>query len=70
MGVSNYFAPLESSRKSANSRVLSPGVAKGPALGAALRAAEEAWIAADFPGDSETLEQIATNAVQHATKVT
>ena len=25
------------------------GVEKGPALGAALRAAEEAWIAADFP---------------------
>ena len=25
------------------------GVPKGPALGAALRAAEEAWIAADFP---------------------
>ncbi len=46
------------------------GVAKGPALGAALRAAEEAWIAADFPGDSETLEQIATNAVQGAVKVT
>ena len=27
------------------------GVGKGPALGAALRAAEEAWIAADFPSD-------------------
>ena len=29
------------------------GVAKGPALGAAMRAAEEAWIAADFPGDDD-----------------
>ncbi len=28
------------------------GIAAGPALGAALRAAEEAWIAADFPADS------------------
>ena len=27
------------------------GVPQGPALGAALRAAEEAWIAADFPAD-------------------
>src|SRR5581483_9134180 len=28
------------------------GVAAGPALGAALRAAEKAWVAADFPSDS------------------
>jgi tRNA nucleotidyltransferase/poly(A) polymerase len=38
------------------------GVEKGPALGAALRAAEEAWIAADFP-DSRALESIAAAAV-------
>jgi poly(A) polymerase len=44
------------------------GVEKGPALGAALRAAEEAWIAADFPADSETIGQIATNAVEGAAK--
>ncbi len=30
---------------------LQRGLAKGPALGVALRAAEEAWIAADFPAD-------------------
>ena len=30
---------------------LKRGLAKGPALGVALRAAEEAWIAADFPAD-------------------
>jgi poly(A) polymerase len=35
------------------------GLAAGPALGAALRSAEEAWIAADFPGDRATLEAIA-----------
>lgn len=35
------------------------GVEKGPALGAAMRAAEEAWIAADFPGDAAKLDAIA-----------
>jgi poly(A) polymerase len=35
------------------------GLAAGPALGAALRAAEEAWIAADFPADAAALEAIA-----------
>ena len=44
------------------------GIEKGPALGAVLRAAEEAWIAADFPADSETIGQIATNAVEGAAK--
>ena len=44
------------------------GVEQGPALGAALRAAEEAWIAADFPADNETIGQIATNAVEGAAK--
>lgn len=38
------------------------GVAKGPALGAALRAAEEAWIAADFPADGDALAAIADRA--------
>ena len=46
------------------------GVEKGPALGAALRSAEQAWIAADFPADSETIGQIATNAVEGAAKAT
>jgi poly(A) polymerase len=44
------------------------GVEKGPALGAAMRAAEEAWIAADFPNDSETVEQIAANAIRDSAK--
>jgi poly(A) polymerase len=38
------------------------GVAKGPALGAALRAAEEAWIARDFPMDRAALAKIAEAA--------
>jgi poly(A) polymerase len=38
------------------------GVAAGPPLGAALRAAEEAWIAADFPGDRAALDAIARKA--------
>ena len=39
------------------------GVAAGPALGAALRAAEEAWIAADFPMDDAAIDAIADRAV-------
>jgi poly(A) polymerase len=39
------------------------GVEKGPRLGAALRAAEEAWIEAGFPLDRDVLAQIADAAV-------
>ena len=39
------------------------GIAPGPALGAVLRAAEEAWIAADFPSDAAAIEALATRAV-------
>ena len=35
------------------------GVEKGPALGAALRAAEAAWIAADFPEEHSAIASIA-----------
>jgi poly(A) polymerase len=38
---------------------MSRGLAKGPRLGAALTAAEEAWIAAGFPSDPEVLSKIA-----------
>ncbi|MDO8876692.1 MAG: CCA tRNA nucleotidyltransferase [Pseudolabrys sp.] len=38
------------------------GIAKGPALGAALRAAEAAWVAQGFPGDAGALEKIADKA--------
>jgi poly(A) polymerase len=38
------------------------GVAKGPALGAALKAAEEGWIAAGFPDGAEALDEIADEA--------
>jgi tRNA nucleotidyltransferase/poly(A) polymerase len=38
------------------------GVPKGPALGAAMRAAEEAWIAAEFPDDRAALDRIADEA--------
>ena len=40
------------------------GLAAGPALGAALRAAEEAWIAADFPAEHAALEAIADAAAK------
>jgi poly(A) polymerase len=42
------------------------GIAAGPTLGAALRAAEEAWIAADFPKDSAKLDAIADRAAREA----
>jgi poly(A) polymerase len=42
------------------------GVAAGPALGAAVRAAKAAWIAADFPADRATLDTIADHAARDA----
>jgi hypothetical protein len=36
------------------------GVAKGPALGAAMHAAEQAWIAAGFPETGGEIEAIAS----------
>lgn len=41
------------------------GVPQGPALGAALRAAEEAWIAAGFPDGPAALNEIAGGALRH-----
>jgi tRNA nucleotidyltransferase/poly(A) polymerase len=45
--------------------LIARGVAKGPGLGAALRAAEKAWIAADFPADAGTIAAIADRAAAH-----
>jgi poly(A) polymerase len=42
------------------------GIAAGPAMGAALRAAEQAWIAADFPSDRGAIEAIADKAAREA----
>jgi poly(A) polymerase len=42
------------------------GVAKGPALGEALRAAEAAWIAAGFPQGKAALDMIADGAARRA----
>jgi poly(A) polymerase len=44
--------------------LLARGVAKGPRLGAALAAAEDAWIAADFPLDPAALNAIADTAAR------
>jgi poly(A) polymerase len=38
------------------------GIARGPALGAAMRAAEAAWIDADFPDDAKVVAEIAAAA--------
>jgi poly(A) polymerase len=40
------------------------GIGQGPALGAAMRAAESAWIAADFPVERAVLDAIADEAAQ------
>jgi poly(A) polymerase len=42
------------------------GMAPSPALGAALREAEEAWIAADFPSDAGSIEAIVAAAAAEA----
>ena len=43
------------------------GVAKGPRLGAAMRAAEEAWIAAGFPDEGAAMAAIADATVAELT---
>jgi poly(A) polymerase len=40
------------------------GIEKGPALGAALRAAETAWIAAGFPSNAAALDKIVDAAAR------
>jgi poly(A) polymerase len=45
------------------------GVAKGPALGMALRIAEDAWIAQGFPADASTIAGIAEEAARSAASV-
>jgi poly(A) polymerase len=42
------------------------GVPKGPLLGVALRAAETAWIAADYPNDPSGLKRLADAAADNA----
>jgi poly(A) polymerase len=44
------------------------GFTAGPALGAAMRAAEQAWIAADFPSDTATIQAIAERAARQAVR--
>jgi poly(A) polymerase len=46
--------------------LISRGLAAGPALGAALRLAEELWIAADFPLDRAALDALADRAAGEA----
>jgi poly(A) polymerase len=47
--------------------LIARGVPKGRALGASLRDAEEAWIAAGFPHDEAALEGLANDAARRAT---
>jgi len=48
--------------------LIARGVPHGPAVGVALRAAEQAWIEADFPLGSLELSNIAATAVEAATQ--
>jgi tRNA nucleotidyltransferase/poly(A) polymerase len=47
--------------------LIARGVPKGRALGAAMRDAEEAWVAAGFPQDEVALERFANDAARRAT---
>ncbi len=42
------------------------GFSAGPALGAVMRAAENAWVEADFPADATAIQAIADNAAREA----
>jgi poly(A) polymerase len=42
--------------------LIARGVPHGPAVGIALRAAEQAWLAADFPSDQTALAAITAAA--------
>jgi poly(A) polymerase len=44
------------------------GFAAGPVLGAVMRTAEQAWIAADFPTDAATIQAIADRAAREANR--
>jgi len=48
----------------------SRGVPKGPDMGAALRAAEQAWIDADFPADRAAIDAIADRAARQTPAAT
>jgi poly(A) polymerase len=50
------------------SELIARGVPHGPAVGVALRAAEEAWLAADFPADQTALAGITAAATAIATQ--
>jgi poly(A) polymerase len=45
---------------------ISRGVPKAPAMGVALRIAEQAWIDADFPSDAAAIDAIADRAAKDA----
>jgi poly(A) polymerase len=48
--------------------LIARGVPHGPAVGIALRTAEDAWIEAGFPADQSTLTDIAAAATEAATR--
>lgn len=63
-GLPRHWTPPDFPIKAAD--VMARGVARGPSLGQVLRAAEEAWIAADFPSDMQSLDAILDAALPTA----
>jgi tRNA nucleotidyltransferase/poly(A) polymerase len=55
-GLPRHWTPPDFPLKAAD--LFARGVVKGPRIGAALRAAEDAWIAADFPPHRNALNGI------------
>jgi tRNA nucleotidyltransferase/poly(A) polymerase len=64
-GLPTRWAAPRFPLKSAN--LVARGVPRGPALGAAMRTAEEAWIAAGFPVDEAALDRLADDAARRTT---
>jgi tRNA nucleotidyltransferase/poly(A) polymerase len=66
-GLPSRWTPPRFPLKAAD--FIARSVPKGPALGASMRAAEEAWIAAGFPADEAALTRIADAAADAARPV-
>lgn len=65
VGLPRHWSPPDFPVTSA--QVMTRGVERGPLLGKILRAAEEAWIGADFPDDRSSIERILDEAIATAT---
>jgi tRNA nucleotidyltransferase/poly(A) polymerase len=65
-GLPRHWTPPDFPLKAAD--LFARGVARGPLIGAALRGAEEAWIAADFPPERDKLDGLLDAALAAKTQ--